>query len=392
MISSSTPTTASSENSSTQPPVQNKGKDLYDVASSLIDMAQTEEDSSQRTSPVTEVDTSASVKVVKRTAMAEYNDRNEAGFAKSFPEKLHDILESDIAKNSLVWHPDGKSFIVINEKTLAKEVLPYFFKVSQYKSFVRRLYRWGFRLKPKVKIQTFYHKLFQRGNCDKCTRMKCKYSQKQLSRQAPKDARLDISGLSFDTPLRIPTRINNKRNPDEITSHGTELLSVDNHLSLENQMSMPQGMQGIHATLGPNQQLIYQPIEAGPNPIATQVVAPGTATANLTPLQIQSMCNSQKQYQDRLIHKLLISQAANAFTGPTIPVPVALIQPQYQIVAAPQVALADPNFFVQQQQMQPQNFLGGCTDLVQTLPTAQHIQHQGQPAIILYPNIQNFPN
>jgi len=316
--------------------------------------------------------------------------------------QLHDILESDIAKNSLVWHPDGKSFIVINEKTLAKEVLPYFFKVSQYKSFVRRLYRWGFRLKPKVKIQTFYHKLFQRGNCDKCTRMKCKYSQKQLSRQAPKDARLDISGLSFDTPLRIPTRINNKRSPDEITSQGTEqmgMLSHDNHLSLENQISIPQGipqgMQGIPATLGPNQQLIYQPIETGlnVNPIATQVVAPGTgtATANLTPLQIQTMCNSQKQYQDRLIHKLLISQAANAITGPTIPVPV-VIQPQYQIVAtAPQVTLADPNFIVQQQQMQPQNFLGG-TDLVQTLPTAQHIQHNGQPAIILYPNIQNFPN
>lgn len=90
MISSSAPTTASSESSSTQPPVQNKGKDLYDVASSLIDMAQTEEDSSQRTSPVTEVDTS--VKVVKKTAMVEYNDRNEAGFAKSFPEKVCYLL------------------------------------------------------------------------------------------------------------------------------------------------------------------------------------------------------------------------------------------------------------------------------------------------------------
>ena len=43
------------------------------------------------------------------------------------------------------WMPDGKSFVIRNQKELTSEVLPKFFRASKFSSFTRKLYRWQFR-------------------------------------------------------------------------------------------------------------------------------------------------------------------------------------------------------------------------------------------------------
>jgi hypothetical protein len=46
----------------------------------------------------------------------------------------------------IAWLPDGKSFVVVDKRKVAMELLPQFsFPRAKFESFVRKLYRWGFK-------------------------------------------------------------------------------------------------------------------------------------------------------------------------------------------------------------------------------------------------------
>jgi hypothetical protein len=67
------------------------------------------------------------------------------------------------------WDSEGRSFSIMDEDALAREVLPVFFKHSNIASFVRQLHTYGFRKLPKVaksKVSSFEHDKFQRGRPD----------------------------------------------------------------------------------------------------------------------------------------------------------------------------------------------------------------------------------
>lgn len=54
---------------------------------------------------------------------------------------------SDEQNSSLIrWTRDGKAFVITNRKKLAETLLPQYFKKQtiKYRSFTRRLNRWGF--------------------------------------------------------------------------------------------------------------------------------------------------------------------------------------------------------------------------------------------------------
>eukprot|EP00934_Nitzschia_sp_Nitz4_P002460 Nitzschia sp. Nitz4//scaffold111_size72815//53585//54032//NITZ4_005797-RA/size72815-augustus-gene-0.58-mRNA-1//-1//CDS//3329533201//2450//frame0 len=64
-----------------------------------------------------------------------------------FPQILHDLLEEmeKEGKSQIVgWKPDGLSFKVQDKASFTRDVLPRYFRQSQYKSFVRQLNIWGF--------------------------------------------------------------------------------------------------------------------------------------------------------------------------------------------------------------------------------------------------------
>jgi hypothetical protein len=67
-------------------------------------------------------------------------------------EELHDIIS---------WLPHGKSFFVKNRERLSAEVLPkYFDHGAEYRSFTRRLLRWGFKRVPRGdEVGAFYHQV-----------------------------------------------------------------------------------------------------------------------------------------------------------------------------------------------------------------------------------------
>ena len=141
------------------------------------------------------------------------------GFAKIFPEKLLEILEHSTPKDDgsskdddsgcIAWLPHGKSFIITDIVRLTLDVLPLFFsnknstetkaaragadnngrKVKaiaeqKFKSFTRKLYRWGFRQVTRgPDTGSYSHPLFKRNQRELCLQMKCHYSERELKVQ-----------------------------------------------------------------------------------------------------------------------------------------------------------------------------------------------------------------
>ena len=92
---------------------------------------------------------------------------------KRFSAKLMDVLNDKSNEEIIHWFAEGEKFIIVNKDAFTKEVLPQHFKVCKFESFVRKLYRWGFKRVYKTeKDAAFYHPMFTKGSPEMCKRMK----------------------------------------------------------------------------------------------------------------------------------------------------------------------------------------------------------------------------
>eukprot|EP00567_Pseudictyota_dubia_P005630 CAMPEP_0197445466 /NCGR_PEP_ID=MMETSP1175-20131217/10678_1 /TAXON_ID=1003142 /ORGANISM="Triceratium dubium, Strain CCMP147" /LENGTH=598 /DNA_ID=CAMNT_0042976429 /DNA_START=24 /DNA_END=1817 /DNA_ORIENTATION=+ len=112
----------------------------------------------------------------ERTAGSATTDIKENnGFARTFPQRLMDVLNSGKhAEQAAVWMPDGLSFVIISPRTFMDQVLPMYFKQTKFASFTRKLNRWGFkRVTRGTNAGAYYHKLFQRDHPELAAQMFC---------------------------------------------------------------------------------------------------------------------------------------------------------------------------------------------------------------------------
>jgi len=98
----------------------------------------------------------------------------------SFPNTLMEILSNDVLVESIHWCPDGEAFEISNPTKFASDILPIYFKNTKYDSFVRKLYRWGFRMKSMHCRNVFYHSKFRRHSKELIPQMQLQYSPKEL--------------------------------------------------------------------------------------------------------------------------------------------------------------------------------------------------------------------
>jgi len=93
---------------------------------------------------------------------------------KNFPEKLFEILENPDHSEILKWLPGGKAFIIMDKKRFASDLLPQYFKQTQFTSFTRKLSRWKFVRVPRGPFMgAYYHKLFRKDHKALCKLMSC---------------------------------------------------------------------------------------------------------------------------------------------------------------------------------------------------------------------------
>ena len=97
--------------------------------------------------------------------------RNMAAAMNPFPLMLYEMLdqaEIEGFDNVIGWDSSGKAFRIKDPIALEKEVLPRFFKIKNYRSFLRQLHLYGFfRYLCGSRQGLCYHKLFRRGEADR---------------------------------------------------------------------------------------------------------------------------------------------------------------------------------------------------------------------------------
>ena len=115
------------------------------------------------------------MKAKANTTSPKYNTTHKR--AKTFPEILLDIMSNPEYSHIVSWLPHGQSFAIHNADEFVSIILPKYFRKVIFRSFIRKLNRWGFRsVKRSVSgyESTFEHKLFVRDQPELIARMFCK--------------------------------------------------------------------------------------------------------------------------------------------------------------------------------------------------------------------------
>ena len=122
---------------------------------------------------------------VIKASSSEYNTGNSTADdalllknqLETFPQVLHEILNTEEYQSIAHWLPDGFSFIITDKRRFSDEILPKYFRVALFHSFIRKLNRWGFRrVKSRCKGEesSFAHNHFVRDKPWLCLEMSCK--------------------------------------------------------------------------------------------------------------------------------------------------------------------------------------------------------------------------
>lgn len=90
----------------------------------------------------------------------------------NFAQRLFEILEKPQHSDVITWLPGGKFWIIMDQKRFATEILPAYFKQTQFKSFTRKLHRWKFnRVSKGPYLGAYHHRFFQKDRKHLCSLM-----------------------------------------------------------------------------------------------------------------------------------------------------------------------------------------------------------------------------
>ena len=104
--------------------------------------------------------------------------REQGQVPTSFLQKTYDILENPELDPIICWNETGTVFLVKNVTDFCDQVLPVYFKHSNYASFVRQLNMYDFhKVREGTWDNAFKHPLFIRGREDLLKEIKRKTSE-----------------------------------------------------------------------------------------------------------------------------------------------------------------------------------------------------------------------
>lgn len=121
--------------------------------------------------------------------------------AKTFPELLLEIISDPDNASIVSWLPNGKSFAVHDQGEFMSKILHKHFRRVIFRSFVRKLNRWGFRsVKRSVSgfDSTFEHEYFCRDRPELISKMYCRSNPSSTMSQKNNSAK--PVGTKFANP------------------------------------------------------------------------------------------------------------------------------------------------------------------------------------------------
>jgi hypothetical protein len=193
---------------------------------------------------------------IERTAVTPSNNKVK----RNFPQKLFDLLETRYHSDIVRWLPGGKAFIVLDKRRFANEILPAYFKESQYTSFTRKLSRWKFtRVSRGPYMGAYYHKNFRSDNRLLCRLMSCNNSkvakktdkveeestlpeettieteQNEVGKPSQNEES-DKTEPPFESPFLSngPCLVSNKAEQGDSERHAAQAMTIENNLDSTN--------------------------------------------------------------------------------------------------------------------------------------------------------------
>lgn len=99
----------------------------------------------------------------RNSRISNYQERSVPKFLK----KIFYMLEENKFSEMISWSNDGSALIIKNPTSFANEVLPLYFKHSNFSSFIRQLNMYKFKKTKNCYYDHIYtHPMFQRGRID----------------------------------------------------------------------------------------------------------------------------------------------------------------------------------------------------------------------------------
>jgi len=112
------------------------------------------------------------------------------GSSMSFPKKLMIMInwckakaEKELSTPPIIWLCDGDGFLIQDPRGLKTCALPLFFKSVKYESFIRKLYRWGFKKTSSANGSIYRANNFDRDHPHLIDSLKVQYSEKEITVQ-----------------------------------------------------------------------------------------------------------------------------------------------------------------------------------------------------------------
>lgn len=131
------------------------------------------------------------------------NINRSSALRRNFPSKLFEVLSDEANFDILQWLPGGKAFIIYDKKRFTINILPHYFKQSQFTSFTRKMSRWSFvRVNRGPLMGAYYHKLFQKEKPALCRLMTCKgQNDRDLDYISASHKMLKVNDVDIDIPM-----------------------------------------------------------------------------------------------------------------------------------------------------------------------------------------------
>eukprot|EP00563_Minutocellus_polymorphus_P012347 CAMPEP_0181064746 /NCGR_PEP_ID=MMETSP1070-20121207/24361_1 /TAXON_ID=265543 /ORGANISM="Minutocellus polymorphus, Strain NH13" /LENGTH=585 /DNA_ID=CAMNT_0023145073 /DNA_START=50 /DNA_END=1807 /DNA_ORIENTATION=+ len=132
-----------------------------------------------RTDPLDIAATQVTITGSPQAATATSTKKSKANKARrpardKFPSKLMEILSNESYADVICWRPHGRSFIINSPERFTEFILPHYSRECKFASFIRKLYRWGFRQISKgPDAESFFHKHFRRDKPSLCNIIVC---------------------------------------------------------------------------------------------------------------------------------------------------------------------------------------------------------------------------
>jgi len=163
--------------------------------------------------------------------------------AATFPQQLMDLIEAESTlppesptnrggasvidgERVVEWLRGGESFVIRDKKRLERDVMPRYFSAKcKFMSFVRKLYRWGFRQVEKDTrsgTMIFVHANFVRGDKRRCLLMRSivKKPTTNTVTQQQQHAFSGLANISMNVGANLPNMNGNSSNNNSMIYPG----------------------------------------------------------------------------------------------------------------------------------------------------------------------------